>query len=31
MQHFWNIFLGHFVHTNKKDPISGVTERSFLH
>ena len=31
MQHFWNIFPGHFVHTNKKDPISGVTERSFLH
>jgi len=30
MQHFWNIFPEYFVRTNKKDPISRVTERSFL-
>ena len=30
MQHFWNIFPEYFVHTNKKDPISEVTEHSFL-
>lgn len=26
-----NIFPEYFVRTNKKDPISGVTERGFLH